>query len=404
MSPQPRRTACLGWLPAGAALALALSAGTSSGEDIDPDEPLSVSAAGATWTLGNSSFVGVPGLGVLDAQLGSQVDAYDLAGRLLVDGVPYVAPTAIRVGRSYAAGPVELGGLEVSVRYVIDELYPVLGAVASFSNKLSAGLAATVTWENNIGADGDLEVATTSSGDDDLTSIDRWIVLHDGPSNGGPATWFLFFGRGEPRLVPFAASLETSFFSSNEGVRIDYDIDVAPGDTVSLLFLNGLADSTSRGVVLAANVDRFLAAEDLLAEGLSAEERERIVNFQLGKCRESPLLADEDEDGVLDTLDNCAGKLNPDQRDTDADGYGNLCDPDITNDGRVGVPDFLILSAGFGRRAGDAGYDLHADLDSDGVIGTGDFFELVSRFGGAPGPSNLSCAGNVGACSAACIR
>lgn len=336
MSPQPRRTACLGWLLAGAALALALSAGTSSGEDIDPDEPLSVSAAGATWTLGNSSFVGVPGLGVLDAQLGSQVDAYDLAGRLLVDGVPYVAPTAIRVGRSYAAGPVELGGLEVSVRYVIDELYPVLGAVASFSNKLSAGLAATVTWE--------------------------------------------------------------------KGVRIDYDIDVAPGDTVSLLFLNGLADSTSRGVVLAANVDRFLAAEDLLAEGLSAEERERIVNFQLGKCRESPLLADEDEDGVLDTLDNCAGKLNPDQRDTDADGYGNLCDPDITNDGRVGVPDFLILSAGFGRRAGDAGYDLHADLDSDGVIGTGDFLELVSRFGGAPGPSNLSCAGNVGACSAACIR
>ncbi len=36
-------------------------------------------------------------------------------------------------------------------------------------------------------------------------------------------------------------------------------------------------------------------------------------------------IADFDRDGVVDELDNCASKPNPDQRDTDADGVGDAC-------------------------------------------------------------------------------
>jgi len=35
---------------------------------------------------------------------------------------------------------------------------------------------------------------------------------------------------------------------------------------------------------------------------------------------------DTDHDGLLDTDDNCALKQNPDQRDTDGDGTGDVCE------------------------------------------------------------------------------
>src|SRR5690606_6829295 len=44
---------------------------------------------------------------------------------------------------------------------------------------------------------------------------------------------------------------------------------------------------------------------------------------------------DRDGDGVPDALDNCIRIPNPDQRDTNGDGFGNVCDADVDGDGRV---------------------------------------------------------------------
>ncbi len=44
-------------------------------------------------------------------------------------------------------------------------------------------------------------------------------------------------------------------------------------------------------------------------------------------------LADADNDGVGDGLDNCPSRSNPNQRDSDGDGLGNACDSDDDNDG-----------------------------------------------------------------------
>jgi hypothetical protein len=263
---------------------LALASGASAAGEVDPDEPLVISAAGVNWVVGNSQFVDAPGMAVQNAELGTQGDAYELAGRLLVNGAAYVAPTAIWEGRSYSGGPVTLSGLEMTLRYVVDDAYPVLGALATFANKSSGEVAATVAWENNISADDGAAVATTGSGDDELTATDRWLVLDndDDAGGGAPATWFLLYGRGNPRLVPSAASLNTTAFVENEGFRVEYDLQVAPGQAVSLLFLNGLSDTMSRGVVNAANADRFLSAEHLGDAGLSAEDRALIVNFDRG--------------------------------------------------------------------------------------------------------------------------
>jgi hypothetical protein len=107
-------------------------------------------------------------------------------------------------------------------------------------------------------------------------------------------------------------------------------------------------------------------------------------------------IADVDGDTIPDVFDDCSAVANgpatagkPNQLDSDSptDGYGNMCDGDLDNDGVVGGTDFGIFSGLFG------GGDLRADFTGDGVIGGTDFGEFVGFFGGGPGPSGLNCAG-----------
>ncbi len=56
---------------------------------------------------------------------------------------------------------------------------------------------------------------------------------------------------------------------------------------------------------------------------------------------------DSDGDGVFDDLDNCINTANADQRDTNSDGFGNLCDADFNNDCVINVVDLGVLRSGF---------------------------------------------------------
>ena len=94
---------------------------------------------------------------------------------------------------------------------------------------------------------------------------------------------------------------------------------------------------------------------------------------------ETPALPDVemdlDGDGQLDWRDNCRMIPNPRQRDTDGDGYGNICDADVNADGRVttswgesyprslrGDVEWIALSARDGR------YQPDHDLDGDNEV------------------------------------
>ena len=104
---------------------------------------------------------------------------------------------------------------------------------------------------------------------------------------------------------------------------------------------------------------------------------------------------DADQDGVPDALDNCievpngplAGPNN--QLDSNADGYGNICDPDLNDDGSVDFLDLGLLKAVF--FSGDA----DADLNGDGSVDFLDLGLMKAGFFQAPGPSGLACAGTV---------
>ena len=70
------------------------------------------------------------------------------------------------------------------------------------------------------------------------------------------------------------------------------------------------------------------------------------------------LNSDQDNDGILDTVDNCIDQPNPNQKNIDSDEFGDLCDEDIDGDG---LPNSYENSNGL-----DPGNSDDATLDSDG--------------------------------------
>jgi hypothetical protein len=93
---------------------------------------------------------------------------------------------------------------------------------------------------------------------------------------------------------------------------------------------------------------------------------------------------DTDGDGVIDSLDNCTLLSNANQRDTNADGYGNRCDPDFNNNGITDSQDGAMLKAAFGS----PGFP-DRDLNGNGIVDSQDGAILKSFFGKKPGPSGL---------------
>ncbi len=90
---------------------------------------------------------------------------------------------------------------------------------------------------------------------------------------------------------------------------------------------------------------------------------------------------DADADLVRDFMDNCSAVQNTDQRDSDADGFGNLCDGDFNGDNIINAIDLGILRSRFFTD------DPDADLDGNGVVNVTDLGLFKALFFGPPGPS-----------------
>jgi arylsulfatase A-like enzyme/uncharacterized membrane protein len=100
---------------------------------------------------------------------------------------------------------------------------------------------------------------------------------------------------------------------------------------------------------------------------------------------------DADSDGVADSADNCVNVANADQRDSNADLFGNACDADLNNDCTVDAADLVLIQGALGSNSQSPHWDPHADLNGDGRVDSDDQEILQSGMSAAPGPGVHEC-------------
>ena len=69
--------------------------------------------------------------------------------------------------------------------------------------------------------------------------------------------------------------------------------------------------------------------------------RRASVTLPIGTCN---FLSDTDCDGVNDDTDDCTDVANADQRDTDRDGCGKICDVDLNNTDGQNIVNLSVYS------------------------------------------------------------
>ena len=211
---------------------------------------------------------------------------------------------------------------------------------------------------------GTIDVLSTSSGDEEGTRADDWLV---GARGAGTATAddrvtaLVWQGSDTRRrdavddVYDYRSTVYDNDPSDDFSPFGDGDstpqtafreITLQPGETA--IYLNAIALGLTQAEA-EADARSLASSPEALAAGMSDDEVRAVRNF---------VLPDADRDGVGNTTDNCLNAGNADQANLDGDAPGDVCDADQDGDG---LSDAAETAFGTNPRAADSDGDGKAD-------------------------------------------
>jgi hypothetical protein len=256
-------------------------------------------------------------------------------------------------------------------------LHARLGGAAAYDDVLD------VTWLTDAGLSG------SASWDAQLTWIDGLNAAHYlGFADWRLASMSVAAGRptGTTTSVYDCSTIWAPLCQDNElGYMFYYNL----GGALS----SDLTGNRTVGEVTLSNIQNVYWSATEYAPGsawiLHFDSGFGVWSFKSGNrygwaVRDGDVIGDEDGDGIGDEADNCVLVANGNQRDTDGDGFGNLCDPDLNNDLVVNAVDLALFKLVFFSA------DPDADFDGDGAVNAADLGVMRAYFFASPGPSGLT--------------
>lgn len=266
-----------------------------------------------------------------------------------------------------------------------------------------------IVWESGkVKADGSIEgVDADANGNtfephyDQITAEDQ-VQVYEAimGNNEGEVTYTLLRGKEylkDNRILP------TGFNKANApadvrvvGAALSDNNFIGGSDQISYQ-IGGLpvGNYTVKAELVYQTLSRAFA-EDLFSDTVTPEVVDFKTMFDASSQKSSVIasaefagsviapLVDTDSDGVADNLDNCKLVANVNQRNTDGDNFGNICDPDFNQNQIVDPLDFNSLKAQLGKAS------ANHDLNGNGIVDPMDLNILKTYLGKAPGPSGLA--------------
>lgn len=177
----------------------------------------------------------------------------------------------------------------------------------------------------------------------------------------------------------------SSFNSTATFYNFDLELfDVSnPLNRVSVGYARSTTDNTEN-LWLPLTADRSYALQVTRATGQAAFNWDYALAWHTIPAP----AADTDGDGIDDPGDNCTNVSNPNQTDSDGDGFGNRCDGDLNNNGVTNSQDYLLFRAEIAQPSLPPTYNA-GDFDANGAVNSQDYLLLRQMISYPPGPSGL---------------
>ena len=231
------------------------------------------------------------------------------------------------------------------------------------------------------------------------TWTDAWIFKVD-PDNGAClwANRFGYLSDYDP-VNPVGTNMDDRFLGVD--ASIDPNIDASIRGVVTSGLTRGWGQPTDpyRNLIAMVDGDGNCCSCDTYYESTEcvvtneefsvypAEMHREVVTYDVvainpyvvdldPACEFWPCCSDYDNDGISDPVDNCCATYNPGQRDTDSDGYGNMCDCDVNNSDVVDASDMAVLLLDWDS----TGPDLNTDFNGDEIVNSSDVAILLNRW------------------------